>query len=144
MIKGTGWSGSVLPPSTSHVPAPLPHTWLNSVFTVFDTLVSGAVPQTSGLSKWKNKCGWVDGWGQICDTSRASVFVALFVIHLDLPPLSICTRPLQPACCRLRPLFSWGRRIRTARQARHRCRFIICAVAQKPSQLCLPWTPGWV
>lgn len=66
---------------------------------VFHTLVSSAVPQTSGMSKLKNKCGWMDGWGQICDTSGASVLWcfsssiliccrSLFVhSHCDLLPI---------------------------------------------------------
>lgn len=53
---------------------------------VIHTLVSSAVPQTSSLSKLKNKCGRMDGWGQICDTSRVSV------LWFFLSSILICCR----------------------------------------------------
>lgn len=70
---------------------------------VFHTLGSSAVPETSGLSKLKNKCGWMDGWGQICATSRASV------LWFFLSSILICRRsPFVHSRCD-RPAADYGR-----------------------------------
>lgn len=102
---------------------------------MFHTLVSSALPQTSSLSKLKYKCGWIDGWGKIRNTSGACVCSSFFLSSI----LICCRSPFAHSHCVLFPDYGcrFPREDTSDRQTdRHPCRFSICAVAQ----LRLPWT----
>lgn len=72
----------------------------------FHTLLSSTVLQTKQLVQIESKCGWMDGWSQIYNTSKSMRAVIVFAIHLDLLPSFIRTQSLHSAAdfeCRYFP-----------------------------------------